>query len=122
MKGKPNKKDFKKTPTPSLPVSQEKREIDEVVSQAFVSFLKNQVKERTTARKNLDSLTATVLEFLNCFILIGYDAEGTPIKIISAHNQQEADSLATLLNKFFISTSPRHDQHDQDDRAEDAGD
>jgi hypothetical protein len=119
MKGKPNKKDFKKTPTPSLPVSQEKREIDEVVSQAFVSFLKNQAKERTTARKNLDSLTATVLEFLNSFILIGYDAEGTPVKIISAHNQQEADSLATLLNKFFISTSPRHDH---DDHQEDAGD
>lgn len=119
MKGKPNKKDPKKTPTPNLPVNQDKKEIDEVVSQAFITFLKNQAKERTATKKNLDSLTATVLEFLNSFILIGYDAEGTPVKIISAHNQQEADSLATLLNKLFIGTATRHEH---DDNQEDAGD
>lgn len=120
MKDRPNKKDLKKTPAPSTPVAQEKKEIDEVISQAFITYLKNQAKERTATKKNVDSLTATVLEFLNSFILIGYDAEGTPVKIISAHNQQEADSLATLLNKFFIGVTSHPEQ--DDDHHQDAGD
>ena len=28
--------------------------------------------------------------------------DGQPVNFIFAHNEQEADSLATLLNKFFI--------------------
>lgn len=121
MKGKSRKKDdnSKKPSTSGIPaVKKEDGVINELTSQAFLAFLKEQVHERAKAKKNLDSLNATILEFLNCFILIGYDDEGTPVKMISAHNQQEADSLATLLNKFFVNSNYRHSDNDN---SEDAG-
>jgi len=122
MKGKPRKKDnsSKKPSTSSIPsLNKEDGAINELTSQAFIAFLREQAHERVKAKKNLDSLNATILEFLNSFILIGYDDEGTPVKMISAHNQQEADSLATLLNKFFVSSNYR--QNDNDSAAEDGG-
>jgi len=42
---------------------------------------------------------------LNSFILIGYNFDGKPVTLISAHNQQEADSLGALLNKFLLSSA-----------------
>lgn len=121
MKGKPRKKDenYKTPSTSSAPsVKKEDNAINELTGQAFIAFLREQAHERVKAKKNLDSLNATILEFLNSFILIGYDDEGTPVKIISAHNQQEADSLATLLNKFFVSSNYRQSDNDS---AEDGG-
>jgi len=54
----------------------------------------------------------TIQEFLNSFIVLGYNFNGEPVHFISAHNQQEADSLATLVNKLFI-----HQQHTDRDNS-----
>jgi len=82
-------------------------EIKELTNKAIFNFLQGKLKERNAKRKDIEALTNTILEFLNCFILLGYNEEGEPINIISAHNQQEADSLATLVNKFFIHSSSK---------------
>ena len=78
------------------------KDIKELTHKALVSFLRDQLKEKASNKKDLDVLCAQISEFLNCFILIGYNLEGEPISMISAHNQQEADSLGTLLNKFIF--------------------
>lgn len=79
----------------------ENKEVKELTHRALVSFLKDQLKDKVNSKKDLDALTSQILEFLNCFILLGYNFEGEPISMISAHNQQEADSLGALLNKFL---------------------
>lgn len=81
----------------------ENKDVKELTHKALVSFLRDQMKQRVNNKKDLDALTSTVLEFLNCFILLGYNFEGEPVTMISAHNQQEADSLGTLINKFIYS-------------------
>jgi len=88
----------------------ENKEIKELTHKALLSFLKEQISERNSNKKDLDALHAQILEFLNCFILIGYNFQGEPISMISAHNQQEADSLAALINKFILNSSK--DQND----------
>ena len=55
---------------------------------------------------------ATLQEFLQAFILIGYDFQGTPIKIIHAHNGQEADALSCALQKFMMQTMRLNDDLD----------
>jgi len=83
----------------------ENKEVKELTHKALVAFLRDQVAERNSNKKDLDALNAQILEFLNSFILIGYNFQGEPISMISAHNQQEADSLGALLNKFIFNSS-----------------
>jgi len=80
----------------------ENQDIKNLTHKALVSFLRDQIKDKVESKRDLDALNSQILEFLNCFILLGYNSEGEPISIISAHNQQEADSLGTLLNKFIF--------------------
>jgi len=78
--------------------------IDELTQKALTAILQNQLKTKSDARKNTESLAATIEEFLSTYIILGYSLDGTPVQIISSHNQQEADSLTTLINKFINHT------------------
>ena len=48
------------------------------------------------------AVIAVLAEFLQSYILIGYDFDGTPIRIVNAHNGMEADALNSALQKFII--------------------
>jgi len=85
-------------------VPNENKEVKELTHKALLSFLRDQLQEKNANKKDLDALNAQILEFLNCFILIGYNFNGEPVTVISAHNQQEADSLGALLNKFVFNS------------------
>jgi hypothetical protein len=82
-------------------------EIKELTNKAIHNFLNGKLKEKAEKRTDLEALNNTVEEFLNCFIILGYTEQGEPVNIISAHNQQEADSLATLVNKFFMNCNTK---------------
>jgi len=77
-------------------------DVRELTNKAIYNFLSGKLKEKVEKRNDIEALSNTVEEFLNCFIILGYTENGEPVNIISAHNQQEADSLATLVNKFFM--------------------
>ena len=83
----------------------ENKEVKDLTHKALISFLKEQIAEKDSKKTDMDALNAQIQEFLNCFILIGYNFQGEPITMISAHNQQEADSLGALLNKFVFNSS-----------------
>jgi hypothetical protein len=83
----------------------ENKEVKDLTHKALISFLKEQIAEKDSKKTDMDALNAQIQEFLNCFILIGYNFQGEPITMISAHNQQEADSLGALVNKFVFNSS-----------------
>jgi hypothetical protein len=85
----------------------------EVIQSALSSFLKEKIQEKNVTKKNLESLIGVIEEFLNSFIVLGYTFDGTPIQYICAHTQQEADSLATLVNKFFQNASASDEDIDE---------
>lgn len=76
--------------------------LHELTNSKIMEYLQNKLNSKMETRKDLDLLKSTVEEFLNSFIILGYTFEGEPINMMLCHNQQEADSLATLVNKVFI--------------------
>ena len=85
------------------------KEIQDLTQKALTAFLQNQLTHKNDTKKNLDALSSTIEEFLNSYILLGYSLDGTPVHIISAHNQQEADSLTALVNKFITNSNNNED-------------
>jgi hypothetical protein len=98
---KNSKKPSDKKNTDSFDPSKYSEERD-LTNKAIQNFLVSKLSEKIDKKKDVDALMHTIQEFLNCFIILGYSFEGEPINHIFAHNQQEADSLATLVNKLFM--------------------
>jgi len=74
----------------------------EVLRKAMLSSLQENLDaHQKGVKKDLKTLSSQVEEYLTSFIILGYTFNGEPVHCISAHNQQEADSLVTLVNKFF---------------------
>jgi hypothetical protein len=91
------------------------KETKEMIQSALVAYLKEKIEEKNNSRKNYDALISVVEEFLNSFIILGYNFDGQPLQYICAHNQQQADSLATLVNKFFQNAMQRDEDEGNDD-------
>ncbi len=112
MKDKEQPKKPKKAKQSSEAIPFVEDEDREALRSAIASFLKEKIDEKNTSRKNIEALISVVEEFLNSFIILGYTFEGAPVQYICAHNQQQADSLATLINKFFQHAVLRDDDID----------
>jgi len=110
-KGKNNmKKNNKKnspstTPTSLPPVSANNNDFKDMLKTALSTYLNSQASNAASKNRELSALAAVVSEFLNSYIILGYTPSGDPVQIIGAHNQQEADSLSAILNKFLFSQS-----------------
>ncbi len=80
-------------------------EQDAVNIQHLISELIQQRTQHIVARRNVEdvntALVNTISEFLNCFMIIGFTGEGSPVAITKSNNLMEKDALQTLLQKFF---------------------
>lgn len=93
------------------PMKKENEEIPQAVSgviqDALMIHLINNLKSKSKKRevKELEAMISTCQEFLQSFVIIGYDFQGNPITpLIHAKNQQEADALGLYLSKFINTT------------------
>jgi hypothetical protein len=50
---------------------------------------------------NINALISTVSEFLDCFVIIGYDQEGDPAVVSYAQTSRDGDALRNLYVKFL---------------------
>lgn len=85
-----------------------KPKIDKEASNIIKDALLNYIKTNSSKFYKEDcaaAAAATLQEFLQAFIIIGYDFQGTPIKIIQAHNGQEADALSFAMQKFMMNSN-----------------
>jgi len=85
-------------------------ESKEAIRKAMIASFQEKAEDIKGIKRDLKNLSSVVEEYLSSFIILGYTFEGDPIHCISAHNQQEADSLVTLINKFFHSHLDSGDQ------------
>ncbi len=74
---------------------------EQIIRDALLNYLKNS-SDKFYKEDCAKAVAATLQEFMQAFILIGYDFHGTPIKIIHAHNGQEADALSCAMQKFMM--------------------
>jgi hypothetical protein len=85
-----------------------------VTSDQLQKLLKDALKgfAEERVRKTVDETTAiavTLEEFLNSFVLLGYDLNGTPITIVNTKTQQDADALSTAVTRFFMQHGQNRD-------------
>ena len=113
MSKTPKKRKSKVTKAEKFSPNQDK-DIKDLTEKALATFLQEKNKYRDEVRSNINALSSVIEEFLSSFIIIGYTIDGSPINIISAHNQQEADSLTTLINKF-IGNCMDHSDNEKDE-------
>jgi hypothetical protein len=99
------KKYKRKKITPATP-SQEPEKVspDNDIRDLISEILSNKLKE-VKKNKSVDdihgALVSTISEFLDCFMLLGYNSEGAPIALTKSNTPIHADALHSLLMKFF---------------------
>lgn len=79
---------------------EEKDPLNELLKEA----LKINVKKRKQYKDQaalLESVRAVVSEFLDSFIIVGYDFDGKPVHVEGSNNSQQKDALETLFLKYF---------------------
>lgn len=68
-------------------------------------------KEKMYKEECAQAVIATLSEFLASYMLIGYDFEGTPIRIVSAKTGMEADALAHAVQNYIMMSHFNNDNN-----------
>jgi hypothetical protein len=101
----------RKRKKPSGAKDSKQEDID--IKDLLQEVLKVRINESKEHKKTADihgALVSTIGEFLNCFMLIGYDNEGHPLALTKASTPLESDALHSLLMKFFSIHMGKHTQ------------
>lgn len=61
-------------------------------------------KERMYKEQCAQAVIAVLSEFLASYMVIGYDFEGTPIRIVSAKTGMDADALAQAIQRYIMTS------------------
>jgi hypothetical protein len=90
--------------------------IKELVKEALALHL-NTVKKRHTEKELNESLKSIVGEFLDCFIVLGYDLQGDPKIIRLAKTKQSEAALKLLFFKAANMEMYGHENNGYSDEA-----
>ena len=81
-------------------------EHDEELRDMVEKALKQSLVEKKTFKKRQDlarRLSAIISEYLDCYILLGYDFQGRHLDIKSSRTPQQVEALNSFLLKYFAS-------------------
>ena len=83
--------------------------VEDVIKQAFLRFYDN-ASVRSSKVKDLEHIDLITQEYLNSFMILGYDINGEKVSIMHAENPHDRDALiehlrTTLLN--FLNPNER---------------
>ena len=79
----------------------ESKQLKKMIHEQLLAY----TQQKKLDKKTFTELTEIVNEFLNCFVILGYNYTGEPVTLVSCKSQQHADSLGTLVQRF-IATAP----------------
>jgi hypothetical protein len=72
------------------------------LEKALDGWLKNHGTEHKIAMRDLSVLKTTIMEFLDVFLLFGYDMKGNRIIIQNFNNARDRDAVMEFLKTIFI--------------------
>lgn len=116
--GEESPKPQKKKKASAASASSDTEPVDINVKELLQEMLKVRINESKENKKVADihgALVSTIGEFLNNFMLIGYDNDGNPVALTKASTPLESDALHSLLVKFFSIHMNKFNQHFDDD-------
>ena len=79
---------------------EEEDPLRELLKEVLNSNIANK-KQYETQTELMGSVRAVVSEFLDSFIIVGYDFEGNPVATEGSSNTQQRDALETLFLRYF---------------------
>lgn len=82
--------------------SLERAQINELLSESIQSYISKVKKEAKNTDEAVNLINNYLSEFLQAFIVFGYDIKGQPICVHHATNQMDADALNTLVNRALF--------------------
>jgi phenylalanyl-tRNA synthetase alpha subunit len=97
--------DIEKKETPKKkrsPRVNRKKMAERLIRDALESHLEYQAVKKTTEKQDLHFLTSVIEEYLENFIILGYNYHGDPVQLVSTGNQQQADALGTSIHRFIM--------------------
>ena len=77
---------------------------DEELREIIERALKESIKEKKSFKRSKDlvyRLSSIISEYLDCYILLGYDFNGRHLDIKAATTPQQAEALSSFLLKYF---------------------
>lgn len=82
--------------------SLDKAQINELLAESINNYVSKVKKETKNTEDMVSVLNSHITEFLETFMLFGYDMKGSPLCIHYATNQKDADALNCLINKALF--------------------
>lgn len=76
-------------------------QVEEVIKQAFLRFYDNATLKQYKV-KDLEQLDTVITEYLNTFMLLGYDLNGEKVLIMHATNPHDRDALVEHLRTTLL--------------------
>lgn len=77
-------------------------QLQQLLKEALTTY----ADQRTRKTEDLcDSICSVLEEFLQSFVILGYDVNGNPVTIVNTRTQQDADALSTAVTRFFYQRS-----------------
>jgi len=72
------------------------------LEKALDNWLKNHSSEHKIAMRDLSILKTTIMEFLDVFLLFGYDMKGNRVIIQNFNNARDRDAVMEFFKTIFI--------------------
>ena len=104
-------KDNGKKKTPITPQKKDKlnaldrAQINELLSDSIQNYICRVKKEAKNNEEAMGLVNNYLSEFLQAFMVFGYDMKGRPMCFHYAENQMDADALNSLINRVLFQRS-----------------
>jgi hypothetical protein len=97
------KKGRRKTPINDNKISSlDRAQIKELLADSIENYVVKLNKESKDVAECVELLDGYVSEFLQAFIIFGYDMKGRPVCMHHANNQMDGDALNSLINRVIF--------------------
>ena len=78
------------------------KEVKKLIKEALKYGKKAGATKRIQSEEDLQYVAGLLSEFLDCFVVLGYDIDGNGIEIYAATNQQQSASLKMIVSEAAI--------------------
>lgn len=75
--------------------------MESIIKSALHNYAQQKINLKSERTVDLSHLDGMISEYLDCFILIGYDMSNSQINFVHAKDQKDADALSSAINRFF---------------------
>jgi hypothetical protein len=82
--------------------SLDRAQINELLSESIQGYIVKVKKDARDAEESVDLIRDFLTEFLQAFMIFGYDMKGNPLCIHYASNQMDSDAINSLINRVIF--------------------